>query len=351
MQQQVRRAAHGGVHDHRIAHGGVGHDVAHGEPAPGETHERARRATRHVGPDRLSGGRQRRMWQREAERLADDLRRGRRPEELAATTGRAARAAAELRGLVERQLAVGEARADRLHLARILAVCRWQRDATRHQHARQLAHGDESEHHGRQALVASRHAQHAAAGGQRADESPEHLRRIVAVREAVHHADRSLRAAVTGIGTVCGEWQRRECAELLGRRLHQEADFPVSGVVAECDRGAVGAANTAIGAEHQVLRTTELARIPAHAGVLRETEDVSARALEKHLGRQWKPARRARAGGLHGENAGLGIDDALERDGVRHCLPPRGPSHGERGAMIARALVVTGSSLAISYEF
>ena len=56
------------------------------------------------------------------ERLGDDLRGGRRAEELAAAAGRRAGAAAELGGLLERDLAVGEARADRLDLAGVLAV-------------------------------------------------------------------------------------------------------------------------------------------------------------------------------------------------------------------------------------
>jgi hypothetical protein len=90
--------------------------------------------------------------QRQPERLPDDLRGRRRPEELATAARRTAGATAELGRLLERQLAVGEARTDRLHLARVLAVRRRQRDAARHEHARQIAHGNERQHHRGQPL-------------------------------------------------------------------------------------------------------------------------------------------------------------------------------------------------------
>ena len=84
--------------------------------------------------------------------------------------------------LVERDLAVGEARADRLHLARVLAVRRRQRHAAGHEHARQVAQRRQRQHHRGQPLVAGRHAEHALARRQRADQPPQHDRRVVAVR-------------------------------------------------------------------------------------------------------------------------------------------------------------------------
>jgi len=60
----------------------------------------------------------------ETQSFRDDLRRGSRAEELAPAAGTAARSAAEFRGLLERQLAMRETSADRLHLARVLAFRR-----------------------------------------------------------------------------------------------------------------------------------------------------------------------------------------------------------------------------------
>ncbi len=54
------------------------------------------------------------------------------------------------------------ARADGLHLAGVLALLRQQRDAAGHQHAGQVARARQRHHHGRQALVAGGHADHAA---------------------------------------------------------------------------------------------------------------------------------------------------------------------------------------------
>ena len=83
---------------------GRGQDVAHGPPRLGQGDERAGRAPGHVEPDRLARGRERRVRQGQAQRLADHLRGRGRAEELAAAAGRRAGAAAQLRGLFERDL-------------------------------------------------------------------------------------------------------------------------------------------------------------------------------------------------------------------------------------------------------
>ena len=106
-------------------------------------------AAGHVEPDRLAGGRERGVRQREAERFADDLRGGRGAEELAAAAGRGAGAAAHLGGVFERDLVLGEARADGLHLAGVLAVFGQQRDAAGDEHAGQRPAGGERHHHRR----------------------------------------------------------------------------------------------------------------------------------------------------------------------------------------------------------
>ncbi len=74
------------------------------------------------------------------QRLGHDLAGRRRPQELAAAAGRGAGPAAQLGRLFERDLAVGVAHADRLHLARVFALGRRQRHAAGHEHHRQLAH-------------------------------------------------------------------------------------------------------------------------------------------------------------------------------------------------------------------
>ena len=70
----------------------------------------------------------------------------------------------------------------------------------------------ERHHHRRQALVAGRDAEHAAARRQRADQPAEDHRRVVAVRQAVEHRRRALRAAVARIGARGGERDRARTA-------------------------------------------------------------------------------------------------------------------------------------------
>ncbi len=84
--------------------------------------------------------------------------------------GRGAGPAAQLGGLFQGEQAVGEARADGLDLAGIFALLGQQGHAARHDHARQAVLRGQRHHHGRQALVAGGDAQHAAPGGQRADQ-------------------------------------------------------------------------------------------------------------------------------------------------------------------------------------
>ena len=50
-----------------------------------------------------------------------------------------------------------------------------------------------------------------------------------------------------------GEGDGAERFEFLGRGVHEQADFPVAGVIAQRDGRAVGGANAAVGAEDQEL--------------------------------------------------------------------------------------------------
>ena len=136
---------------------------------------------------------------------------------------------------------------------------------------------------GGQALVAGGDAQHALSRRQRPDQTAQHHGRVVAVGQRVHHPGRALRAAVARVGDETGERDHAEILEARGRRLHQQADLPVAGVIAERDRRAVRRADAALRAQDQEFRVAQAARRPAHAGVLREAEDVAAGRVAQEL--------------------------------------------------------------------
>ena len=73
VQQQIRRAAERCVNRHRVADGSRRENVAQLEFALIQFDQRARRAHREVGPDWFAGGRERGVWQRKSQRLANDL--------------------------------------------------------------------------------------------------------------------------------------------------------------------------------------------------------------------------------------------------------------------------------------
>ena len=292
VQEQVRGTAERGVNGHRVADGGVGQDVARGQTLRGEVNQGASRASGHLLPDRLSRGDERRVRQGETERLGDDLRRGRGAEELAAPPWTGAGAAAQFGRLLKRQLAVRIPRADRLNLSRVFPHAWGERDAPRHDHSRKVLGSREGQHHGGQALVAGRHAEHAFPPRQRADESAEDDRRVVAEGKAVHHSGRALGPSVARVRHHPGERRDAEGLERLGRLANEQADFPVPGVIAQRDRRAVLGAEAALRAEDQVRVARHLRRRPAHPGVLAQAEEVARGPLLQHGVRQ-----RQRAGG------------------------------------------------------
>ena len=106
------------------------------------------------------------------------------------------RRAAGGRGFFERDFAVHVASADRLHLSGVFARGWRQRHAAGHEHGRQVVHRRQRHHHRRQALVARRHAEHSGPRRQRTNQPSQDDRGVVAIRQAVEHAGRSLRAAV-----------------------------------------------------------------------------------------------------------------------------------------------------------
>ena len=318
MQQQVGGTPEGGMDRHGILESFFGQDPLHALPFGVEPHQRPGGPARHVGPDGLARWRERAVGQRESEGLPDHLRRGRRAQELAAAARRRTGTATHVRRVFQGDLTVGVPRADRLDLARVLALFRRQRNAARHQYARQVMGSRQRDHHGGQPLVARRHADHAAARRQRPDQPPEDHGRVVAVRETVHHAGRPLRAPVAGIGAVTAEGDAAQRRQLLGGRLHEQSHLPVAGVVPQGHRRSVGRADSALGAEDQVLPAVQLAGTPPHAHVLGQGEQVAAGTFPQHVVGQRQAAFRTRRAGPDVEDGRIGMsDDGFEGQQVR----------------------------------
>ena len=66
----------------------------------------------------------------------------------------------------------------------------------------------------------------------------------------------------------------------------------MSRVITERDRLAVLAANSALSAQDQIRRTSQLSRIPTHPGRLRQPEHRPARFVEQHALRDRQPPDR-----------------------------------------------------------
>ena len=94
---------------------------ARGDAARFAAQERAGGLHRHVEPDRLARGGQGGVGDRQTQGFADDLAGGGGAEELAPAARAGAGAAAQVGGLLQRDLAVGEAHAQRLDLAGVFA--------------------------------------------------------------------------------------------------------------------------------------------------------------------------------------------------------------------------------------
>ena len=147
----------------------------------------------------------------------------------------------------ERDLAVREARADRLDRAGVLALARRQRHAAGHEHARQIA--------ARRPAPSSSPAAPCRRSRRRA------RRAASAAIESAGGRPSPRRCDTAGCRTspacpACGRRTDR-CTtpangiaparlELPRRRLHQQPDLPVAGVIAERDRRAVGGADAAV---------------------------------------------------------------------------------------------------------
>ena len=190
-----------------------------------------------------------------------------------------------------------------------------QGDAAGNQHAGQIARAGQRHHHGGQALVAGGDADDAAARGQRADQAAEDARR----RRCGRAGNRTSRWC-PGCGRRRGRCNRPakgtapSALQFLGGGVHQQADFPVAGVVAERDGRAVGGANAAVGAEDEELLAAERGGVPAHAGVLAPAEEIAGGPLEQHLGSDGQGA--GGTGGLAADVVDGGIGGVEDVAGV-----------------------------------
>ena len=105
-------------------------------------------------------------------------------------------------------------------------------------------------------------------------------------------------------------------AEFSRGFFDEQTDFPVARVVAERDGRAVGVADASLRAENQKGRLPGEGGRPAHAHVLAQAEDIAARPLGEHFGRERKRARGA--GSLRTHTVDVGCRAGSEKIAVVH---------------------------------
>src|SRR5690349_9634490 len=66
----------------------------------------------------------------------------------------------------------------------------------------------------------------------------------------------------------------------------------MSSMISKRDRRAVWPAQSALRAQNEKLFAPKLLRIPAHAGILSEAEQISARLVQQHVRGHWQAACR-----------------------------------------------------------
>src|ERR1017187_10182947 len=120
----------------------------------------------------------------------------------------------------------------------------------------------------------------------------------------------------------------------ISDRVHEQADFPVAGVITERDRGAIGRADAAVGAEDEELGSAERGGVPAHSSILAPAEQVAGGPLEKHLrGEGQRAARAGRFAADLVERRVSGIEklrDGDGHDGESDRIPIRTDCGGRR---------------------
>jgi hypothetical protein len=112
-------------------------------------------------------------------------------------------------------------------------------DAAGDEDAGGAARGGERHHHGGKDFVAGGDTEDAFARGERAHEAAEDNCGVVAVGERGEHADGALGAAVPGGGAGAGEGDGVAITQFARGFGDEETDFPVTGVEAAGDGGAV----------------------------------------------------------------------------------------------------------------
>ena len=167
-----------------------------------------------------------------------------------------------------------------------------------------LPKAGQGHHHGRQALVAGGHAEHAAGVGDRADQPAEDAGRVVAVGQAVEHAGRALGAAVARVGAVGGIGH----GPGLARTPRPPPRSPAPAPSARCDSPGRWAGRRRPRRPPSVLSITNCGPasadgLPAHAGVF-----ASCRRRRRWAGRG--ASRRSAAACPAGRGAG---SDFVER--------------------------------------
>ena len=97
------------------------------------------------------------------------------------------------------------------------------------------------------------------------------------------------------------------------------------GVITERDGLAIGRAQSALRAEDEKLFASDLGRIPTHAGILREAEQIAAGTVQQQVFRQGQTPRRT---------AGLRLNPVnLRRTGIEHVM---GGTHAVIGASLGQ---------------
>ena len=190
--------------------------------------------------------------------------------------------------------------------------------AARNQNRRQVAQRRQGHHHRGQSLVAGRDTHHRAPRGQRADQPPEQLRGVVAVGKRVEHAGGALRAPVARVRAKAGKRNGAQLLQFARRGLDQEVDLPVAGMVTESDRRAVGRADAAVRREDQNFFAAQLRRIPTHARVLRQTEQIARGPVAKLLvGQRQRTLRAFRPRADVEQRAVAGVEDRVHEPNDR----------------------------------
>ena len=300
VEREISGAAEGRVRDEGVVNRIGREEVARGGAGLFECEEGEGGTPGEIAPDGCARGGERAVREREAEGFGDDLARGGRAHELATAAGRATGFAAHLGGVLEGDFLAGETGREGLDLAGVLGVLGEERDAAGHENGREIGRAGEGEEHRGEALVAGGDAEHAAARGERAYQATEYDGGVVAVGEGVEHAGGAVGAAVAGIADVAGERNRAVGGERARGLLHEQAHFPVAGVVAERDGRAIGRADPALRTKNEELFPEHGGRRPAHAGVLRHAEEIAAGHAGERRGVERERARGAGGGGAQG---------------------------------------------------